>query len=101
MTDLAGWTPRPRPERKVHEGRYLRLEPLDARHRDDLFEAGSGEGAEALWRYLPNDLIDRAAFNAWLDAEVSPEELEKLTTKMSRLSEEQARQVLEQAKAQS
>ena len=35
--------------------------------------------------------------DVWLDAEVSPEELEKLTSKMSRLSEEQARQILAQA----
>jgi RimJ/RimL family protein N-acetyltransferase/ribosomal protein S18 acetylase RimI-like enzyme len=71
---LADWTPRPRPERRVHEGRYLRLEPLDARHRDDLFAAGSGEEAEALWRYLPNDLTERAAFDAWLDGAAGSED---------------------------
>jgi RimJ/RimL family protein N-acetyltransferase/GNAT superfamily N-acetyltransferase len=75
MTDLAQWTPRPRPERRVHEGRYLRLEPLDAaRHRDDLFAAGSGEGAEALWRYLPDRLTERTAFQPWLDKAAASED---------------------------
>ena len=74
MTGLSHWTPRPRPERRAHEGRYLRLEPLDARHRDELFAAGSGEGAEALWRYLPNDLTDRAAFDPWLDGAATSED---------------------------
>ena len=68
MTDLSGWTPRPRPERRVLEGRYVRLEPLDpARHGDALFEAGSGPEAERLWRYLPDGPFqDRAAFEPWL-----------------------------------
>ncbi|HEX8167234.1 MAG TPA: GNAT family N-acetyltransferase [Beijerinckiaceae bacterium] len=74
MTDLSHWTPRPRPERRVHEGRYLRLEPLAARHGDALFAAGSGEGGEALWRYLPQRLVDRAAFDAWFDGAVASED---------------------------
>ncbi|HVL71270.1 MAG TPA: GNAT family N-acetyltransferase [Beijerinckiaceae bacterium] len=69
MTDLSGWTPRRRPERRVHEGRYVRLEPLDpARHGDALFEAGSGPDAEDLWRYLfEPPFPDRASFQGWLD----------------------------------
>ena len=55
----------------------------------------AGEQVDGRWR------LRKSVLDAWLDAEVSPEELEKLTTKMSRLSEEQARQVLEQAQAQS
>ena len=31
MTDLTNWTPRPLPAREPLEGRYVRLEPLDAR----------------------------------------------------------------------
>jgi RimJ/RimL family protein N-acetyltransferase/GNAT superfamily N-acetyltransferase len=69
MRDLASWTPRPRPERRVLEGHYVRLEPLDpARHGDDLFAAGSGPEAERLWRYLFEEPYrDRASFQAWLD----------------------------------
>ena len=67
MTDLAQWTPRPRPERRAHDGRYVRLEPLDAaRHGDDLFAAGPT--SDALLRYLPErPFPDRAAFEPWLD----------------------------------
>jgi len=67
VTDLARWTPRPRPERRAHEGRYVRFEPLDpARHGDDLFEAGPTDAA--LLRYLPERLFpDRASFQPWLD----------------------------------
>ena len=39
---------------------------------------------------------DVAALDAWLDAEVSSEELEKLSTQMRGLTEEQARQLLAQ-----
>ncbi len=66
MTDLAAWSPRPRPERVTLEGRYVRLEPLDsARHGDALFAAGS-DGA--LWRYLfERPFPDRESFETWLD----------------------------------
>ena len=67
MTDLSHWTARPRPERRPHEGRYVRLEPLDAaRHGDDLFAAGPTD--DALLRYLPErPFADRASFQPWLD----------------------------------
>jgi excisionase family DNA binding protein len=55
----------------------------------------AGEQIDGRWR------LRKSVLDAWLDAEVSSEELEKLTTKMSRLSEEQARQALEQAQAKS
>ena len=68
MTDLSHWTPRPRPERRVHQGRYVRLEPLDpVRHGDDLYAASSGPGAEDRFRYLfeaPPE--SRAAAETWL-----------------------------------
>jgi RimJ/RimL family protein N-acetyltransferase len=74
MSDLAQWTPRPRPERRSHEGRYVRLEPLDAaRHGDDLFAAGPTD--EALLRYLPErPFPDRAAFQPWLDKAAASED---------------------------
>ncbi len=66
--DLSAWTPRTRPERVVIDGRYARLEPLDARmHGDDLFAASMAEGAEDRFRYLFEAGMDRAAFQMWLD----------------------------------
>ena len=51
--DLA--LPRPRPERRVVEGRFARLEPLDAdRHGPSLAALGQGsEAALRSWEYLP------------------------------------------------
>ena len=51
--DLSNWQARPRPERKVLEGRYVRLEPLDpARHGDGLFEASTVADADSRFRWL-------------------------------------------------
>jgi RimJ/RimL family protein N-acetyltransferase len=78
MTDLSNWTPRPRPERKVMEGHYVRLEPLEGvRHGDELFEASTVPDAEARFRYLGEHRpISRAAFKSWLDkAEASEDPL--------------------------
>lgn len=67
--DLKNWQPRPRPERKVLEGRYVRLEPLSAAgHGDGLFEASSVTDADGRFRWLfevPPE--NRAAFQPWLD----------------------------------
>lgn len=54
----------------------------------------AGEQLDGRWR------LRKSTLDAWLDAEVSAEDLERLAGKMSRLSEEQARQVLEQAQSQ-
>jgi excisionase family DNA binding protein len=54
----------------------------------------TGEQVNGRWR------LRKSTLDAWLDAEASPEELERLTSKMSRLSEEEARQVLAQAQEQ-
>ncbi|RWL17515.1 MAG: N-acetyltransferase [Mesorhizobium sp.] len=76
--NLRNWQPRPRPERKVLEGRYVRLEPLNAeKHGDDLFEASSVPDADGrfawLFDYPPQT---RAAFQPWLDkAEASEDPL--------------------------
>ncbi|MBS3650376.1 GNAT family N-acetyltransferase [Pseudaminobacter sp. 19-2017] len=78
MTDLSNWTLRPRPERKVMEGRYVRLEPLNAAsHGDELFEASTVPDAEARFRYLgEHPPVSRAAFQSWLDkAEASEDPL--------------------------
>ena len=76
MSDLSAWTPRPRPARRQHEGRFVRLEPLDpARHGDELFAAGAGAAADDLWRYLADGPYrDRAAFEPWLTRAVATDD---------------------------
>jgi RimJ/RimL family protein N-acetyltransferase len=66
--DLSNWQPRPRPERKIMEGRYVRLEPLDARkHGDGLYEASTVPDAERRFAWLfENPPQSRAEFDAWL-----------------------------------
>lgn len=76
--DLSDWQQRPRPARKVLEGRNVRLEPLEAaRHGDALFEASSVTDAESRFAWLPEmPPQDRAAFQPWLEkAEASPDPL--------------------------
>lgn len=67
--DLSNWTPRPRPERVVIEGRFVRLEPLDpVRHGDDLYAASSAPGADDRFRYLFEEPpASREEFQGWLD----------------------------------
>lgn len=51
--DLKDWKPRPRPERRVLEGRYVSLEPLDAkRHGDGLYEASTMSDSDSRFRWL-------------------------------------------------
>ena len=44
--------PRPRPARKILDGRYARLEPLSAAHAPALFDASTGPGADTRFAYL-------------------------------------------------
>ncbi|MND33735.1 N-acetyltransferase [Ochrobactrum sp. MYb15] len=69
MTDLRDWTPRPKPERKVLEGHYVRLEPLDAaRHGDELFSASSVTDADQRFTWLFEvPPATREAFQPWLE----------------------------------
>ncbi len=57
------------PGHVVLEGRYVRLEPLDAsRHGDDLFAASTPPDASRRFRYLPDAApTNRAAYQPWLD----------------------------------
>lgn len=66
--DLKAWTARPRPERTPLEGRFARLEPLDAaRHGDELYAVATAPDAAARFRYLFEDVpASRATFDAWL-----------------------------------
>ncbi|RUU07743.1 GNAT family N-acetyltransferase, partial [Mesorhizobium sp. M7A.T.Ca.TU.009.01.3.2] len=51
--NLADWQPRPRPERKVLDGRTVRLEPLSAeKHGDGLFEASAVADGDTRFRWL-------------------------------------------------
>jgi len=70
MSDLKNWTARPFPERKVLEGRYCRLEPLEvAKHGADI--AAAFAGAHDVWAYLPVDEPkDRANYEKFLAAMV-------------------------------
>ncbi|MBO9196641.1 GNAT family N-acetyltransferase [Rhizobium sp. 16-449-1b] len=72
--DLSNWKGVERPERIALEGRYVRLEPLDAgRHGRDLLASAQQPGADDRFRYLFEDApADMAAFTTWLEkAEVS------------------------------
>ncbi len=76
MEDLSNWKGRERPQRVVLEGRYARLEPLDAkRHGDGLYVAATAGDADARFRWLPEVAPEsREAFQPWLDkAEASPD----------------------------
>lgn len=76
--DLKNWQPRSRPARIVLEGRYVRLEPLNAaRHGDGLYAASSVADADARFAWLPElPPQSRAEFQAWLDkAEASEDPL--------------------------
>ncbi|HRD77351.1 MAG TPA: GNAT family protein [Hyphomicrobiaceae bacterium] len=60
--------PARRPERVVLDGRYCRLEPLEAdRHADELFLASTPPDAVARFQYLPVAApATRADFDAWV-----------------------------------
>lgn len=65
--DLSSWQPRPTPDQRVLQGRFVRLEALAvARHGDDLWRALQGPDP-ALWDYLPyGPFSERSHFDAWL-----------------------------------
>ncbi|WFU07915.1 GNAT family protein [Rhizobium sp. CB3090] len=67
--DLANWNGVPRPERITLEGRYVRLEPLDAAlHGADLYASAQAPGADDRFRYLFEDApANLAAFTPWLE----------------------------------
>ena len=60
------------PERTVLEGRYVRLEPLEARHASDLLAASVGEGVPERYRWLfeyaPTTLAEAEDFVARMNA---------------------------------
>ena len=74
--DMNGWTPREKPACVVLDGRYVRLEPLDAaRHGRELFEASQVADADAKFRWLAeNPVTDEAAFMAWVEKSAASED---------------------------
>ena len=63
-----------RPERKILEGRVVKLVPLDARvHGEDLFAAASGQ--DQIWTYMGDGPYpDRAAFQSNLEDKARSED---------------------------
>ncbi len=77
MSDnLSNWRPRALPQRQIFEGRYVRLEPLDAvRHGDALYEACAQEGVAERFRWLyETPPGDRASFQPWLEKSAASED---------------------------
>jgi RimJ/RimL family protein N-acetyltransferase len=77
MTDLSDWQPRPRPQRTVLEGRYVRLEPLSAaRHGEGLYQVSTVPDAEERFRWLadypPRSRADFEPFLAKAEASEDP-----------------------------
>ncbi|RAZ91946.1 GNAT family N-acetyltransferase [Mesorhizobium hawassense] len=67
--NLKEWRPRPRPDRKAFEGRYVRLEPFSAaKHGDGLYETSSVADIDGRFAWLPDyPPKSRADFQPWLD----------------------------------
>lgn len=68
MRDLSDWTGCEHPERKVMEGRFVRLEPLDiSKHGDGLFEAATAGDSDKRFRWLYESTPKtRDEFQDWL-----------------------------------
>ncbi len=57
--------PAQRPERKVHEGRFVRLEPLASSHAPSLW--AKVQGADQIWDYMPDGPFeDEGAFQHFI-----------------------------------
>ncbi|MDZ4310880.1 MAG: GNAT family protein [Cypionkella sp.] len=66
--NMQHWTPRPRPEAVPLEGRYVRLEKLEARHAEELYAASAILDADAKFTWLPeNPPEDLSSFRAWVE----------------------------------
>jgi len=65
---LPGWIAPPAPAREITQGRFCRLEPLDAeRHADALFDAYALDGEGRMWTYLSRGpFATREDYRAWM-----------------------------------
>ncbi len=65
MPDIHEFKPRP----VVLEGTHVRLEPLDMKHLDDLYEFGCDED---VWRYIPSPaFIERDDARRWIEDSIT------------------------------
>lgn len=67
---LSGWNPPPLPPRAVLQGRYCRLEPLDAKaHGAKLFEANALDREGRMWTYMSHGPFETlASYLAWAES---------------------------------
>jgi RimJ/RimL family protein N-acetyltransferase len=64
---LDDWTPPPRPARETMSGRYCRIEPLDAHHAPELWDANARDTDHRNWTYLPyGPFSTLSAFETWV-----------------------------------
>jgi len=68
--DLPGWNAPPFPPHQALEGRYCRLEPLNAaRHAREIFDAQAADATGQRWTYsFAGPFADFAAYEAWCAA---------------------------------
>lgn len=66
---LSGWMPRQQPPRTSMQGRFARVEPLDAvRHAADLFAANGADVDARMWTYLGyGPFASLADYRAWIE----------------------------------
>jgi len=64
-----GWTPCARPPRTAMQGRWCRIEPLDAdRHAQDLHAANSEDREGRIWTYMGyGPFASLADYRAWVE----------------------------------
>jgi RimJ/RimL family protein N-acetyltransferase len=74
--ELPAWLPPRRPARTVLEGRFCRVEPLDAeRHARQLHEANSVDPEGRMWTYLfSGPFASFEEYRAWLEPRPSSED---------------------------
>jgi len=67
MQDMVHWVERAPPQRRVFDGHYVRLEPLENHHGDDLFHASCQPGEQEKFRYLADEPPQtRAEFDVFI-----------------------------------
>jgi RimJ/RimL family protein N-acetyltransferase len=74
--ELTGWQPPPCPPRRLLEGRFCRVEPLDvARHAAGLHAANSLDREGRMWTYLFSGPFGSfEEYRAWLEPRVASED---------------------------
>lgn len=67
--DVPDWTPCSRPPSEPMQGRYVRLEPINAAiHAQDLFEAFAADRENRIWTYLPyGPFVSVDDCRAWIE----------------------------------